>query len=50
MGIVRSTFLIDKDQNIVKEWRNVRVKNHVEEVTEELKNYNFNKIRSDQKR
>ena len=37
MGIVRSTFLIDKDQNIVKEWRNVRVKNHVEEVTEELK-------------
>ena len=37
MGIVRSTFLIDKDQNIVKEWRNVRVKNHVEEVTDELK-------------
>ncbi|MCP1224817.1 thioredoxin-dependent thiol peroxidase [Sebaldella sp. S0638] len=37
MGIVRSTFLIDKDQNIVKEWRNVRVKNHVEEVTVELK-------------
>jgi peroxiredoxin Q/BCP len=37
MGIVRSTFLIDKDQNIVKEWRNVRVKNHVEEVKEELK-------------
>ena len=37
MGIERSTFLIDKDQNIVKEWRNVRVKNHVEEVTEELK-------------
>ena len=37
MGIVRSTFLIDKDQNIVKEWRNVRVKNHVEEVTNELK-------------
>ena len=37
MGIVRSTFIIDKDQNIVKEWRNVRVKNHVEEVTDELK-------------
>ena len=37
MGIVRSTFLIDKDQNIVKEWRKVRVDGHVNEVMEELK-------------
>lgn len=36
MGIERSTFLIDKDQNIVKEWRKVRVKGHVEEVMSEL--------------
>ncbi|WP_059105833.1 thioredoxin-dependent thiol peroxidase [Shouchella shacheensis] len=32
MGIVRSTFIINKDFNVVKEWRNVRVKNHVDEV------------------
>ena len=37
MGIERSTFLIDKDQNIVKEWRKVRVGGHVNEVMEELK-------------
>ena len=37
MGIERSTFLIDKDQNIVKEWRKVKVKGHIEEVLEELK-------------
>lgn len=36
MGIERSTFLIDKDQNIVKEWRKVRVNGHVNEVMEEL--------------
>lgn len=32
MGIVRSTFLIDKEGNIVKEWRKVKVKDHIEEV------------------
>ena len=32
MGIVRSTFLIDKQGNLLKEWRNVKVKNHIEEV------------------
>ena len=36
MGIERSTFLIDKDQNIVKEWRKVRVNGHVSDVMEEL--------------
>ncbi len=30
-GIERSTFIIDKDGNLVKEWRKVRVKDHVEE-------------------
>lgn len=32
MGIERSTFIIDKDGKIVKEWRNVKVKGHVEET------------------
>jgi peroxiredoxin Q/BCP len=32
MGIVRSTFLIDKKGILVKAWRNIRVKGHVEEV------------------
>ena len=34
MGLIRSTFLI-KDNNILKEWRNIRVKGHAEEI------YNF---------
>jgi peroxiredoxin Q/BCP len=34
MGIVRSTFLIDADGVLQKEWRKVRVKGHVEEVLE----------------
>ena len=32
MGIERSTFLIDSKGNLVKEWRKVKVKGHVEEV------------------
>lgn len=31
-GIERSTFVIDKDGVLVKEWRKVKVKGHVEEV------------------
>lgn len=38
MGIVRSTFIIDPDGNIVKEWDNVKVDGHVEEVLEAVKN------------
>ncbi|MEK3884836.1 thioredoxin-dependent thiol peroxidase [Paenibacillus sp. PL2-23] len=34
MGIVRSTFLIDAQGNLVREWRKVRVKGHAEEVLE----------------
>lgn len=37
MGIVRSTFIIDKEGNLVKEWRNVRVKGHVEEALQYVK-------------
>lgn len=32
MGIVRSTFLIDEEGYIVKEWSKVRIKNHVQSV------------------
>ncbi|MBR2069180.1 MAG: thioredoxin-dependent thiol peroxidase [Candidatus Gastranaerophilales bacterium] len=32
MGIERSTFIIDKDGKIEKEWRKVKVKGHVDEV------------------
>jgi thioredoxin-dependent peroxiredoxin len=32
MGIERSTFIIDKEGNIAKEWRKVKVKGHVEEA------------------
>ena len=37
MGIVRSTFLIDGDGVLLKEWRKVRVKGHVDEVLEAAK-------------
>ena len=37
MGIVRSTFLIDPHGEIKQIWSNVRVKNHVETVLEQLK-------------
>ena len=37
MGIERSTFLIDGHGNIVREWRKVRIKNHVEEVLDVVK-------------
>lgn len=32
MGIIRSTFLINKTGDIVKEWKNVKVKGHVDDV------------------
>jgi len=37
MGIERSTFLINKEGIIVKEWRKVSVKGHIEEVLMYLK-------------
>ena len=39
MGLIRSTFLLKKNI-IVKEWRNVRVKGHAEEVYNFLNNNN----------
>ena len=38
MGIIRSTFLIDKKGKIIKIWENVKVKDHAKEVLETLKN------------
>ena len=37
MGIIRTTFLIDKKGKIIKIWDNVRVKDHAKEVLETLK-------------
>ena len=36
MGVERSTFIIDKNGKIEKEWRKVKVKGHVDEVIEYL--------------
>ncbi len=36
MGIERSTFLINEDGILEKEWRKVKVKNHIEEVLKYL--------------
>ena len=37
MGIDRSTFLINEKGKLIKEWRKVKVKGHVEEVLKEVK-------------
>ena len=37
MGIERSTFVLDENLNIIKEWRKVKVKGHVDDVIEFLK-------------
>ncbi len=37
MGIERSTFLIDPEGKVVKEWRKVRVKDHIEDALNTLK-------------
>ena len=37
MGIERSTFVLDENLNIIKEWRKVKVKGHVDEVIDYLK-------------
>lgn len=37
MGVVRSTFLIDKAGKLRGEWRNVKVKGHAEAVLEAVK-------------
>ena len=39
MGIIRSTFLIDKKGKVLKIWKNVKVKNHAKEVLNTLENF-----------
>lgn len=39
MGVIRSTFLIDKQGMIAKAWYKVRVKNHVQNVLEALQKH-----------
>ena len=36
MGIIRSTYLIDKKGKILKVWDNVKVKDHAKEVLKTL--------------
>ncbi len=40
MGVVRSTFLIDKDGKLRDEWRKVKVKGHAEEVLDRVRMLN----------
>ncbi len=37
MGIERSTFILDKEGKLVKDWRKVKVKDHVEEALQFIK-------------
>ncbi|NMI07271.1 thioredoxin-dependent thiol peroxidase [Paenibacillus sp. SZ31] len=37
MGMVRSTFLIDEEGTLIKDWSKVRVKGHIEAALEALK-------------
>ncbi len=37
LGVERSTFIIDKDGILRKEWRGVKVKGHVDEVLEAVR-------------
>ena len=38
MGIIRTTYLIDKKGKILKVWENVKVKDHAKEVLKTLQN------------
>ena len=38
IGIIRTTFLIDKKGKIIKIWENVKVKDHAKDVLETIKN------------
>ena len=36
MGVVRSTFIINEEGKVVKEYRNVKAANHAQTVLDEL--------------
>jgi len=37
MGVIRSTFIVDKSGEVLKEYRNIRAKGHAERLLKELK-------------
>ncbi|MBW7954995.1 peroxiredoxin [Candidatus Gracilibacteria bacterium] len=37
LGVIRSSFLIDNNFNILKSWKNIKAKNHAQKVLDELK-------------
>ena len=37
MGVIRSTFIVDKSGEVLKEYRNIRAKGHAEKLLKELK-------------
>lgn len=39
MGVERSTFLIDKDGTLLREWRKVKIKGHVEETLKAVQDH-----------
>ncbi|WP_296831514.1 peroxiredoxin [Thiomicrospira sp.] len=39
MGIERSTFLLDPNLNLIKQWRKVKVSDHAQDVLDTLKNH-----------
>lgn len=41
MWVIRSTFILDRNCNIIKEYRNVRAKNHAERILKEIKKENI---------
>ena len=45
MGIERSTFLIDKENKILKIWRKVKVNGHVDEVINSCKEFIGNNLK-----
>ena len=42
MGIIRSTFIIDSNGEVVKSWYNVQVDGHIEEILNELHSAGLN--------
>lgn len=36
-GVIRSTYLVDEEGNVLKEWKNIRAKGHAERILKELK-------------
>ncbi len=44
IGVIRSTFLLDQDGKILKEWRNVKATGHAEKVLREITQFSNAKL------